>query len=376
MNGSLSFSNRYIRFGLVAVVLLFLAILVLAPATGQKTSGSTYNRAPQGYLGWYAYMEAEGKPIKRWRRPLTDLLEQPASEEPQTLLQVYSGMVSTYRAWDGEWLSDWLAAGNRFVALGINTWIEDVPFTTSQVSPFGDVIVKTRRRERLPINSDRNLLGDEFGAIVWQEERNGNAAQLYVAATPHLAANAYRYAPGNYDFLADLVTQAGGTIWVDEYIHGYKDADVVVEEVVNSWGAYLAETPIKIALIQIAILLSIFLLAQNRRLGNLTPVREPKVDNSQAYIDALAAVLHKAESTSFLVDMITKAERSRLLQALGFNKTGVEDAALQAAWTQQTGQPAEAIAPLLKSTQQPQLTESALNTWLETLRQIRQTPIQ
>ena len=83
--------------------------------------------------------------------------------------------------------------------------------------------------------------------------------------TPYLAANAYANEPGNFAFLANLVQQAGGTIYVDEYIHGYKDSDVVVEEVAGSWINYLAETPLLIAAAQVLVVLLIALLAN--RLG-------------------------------------------------------------------------------------------------------------
>lgn len=375
MNRSLSLSNHYVRIGLVALILLFLVLLLLAPATGQKTSGSTYNRAPEGYLGWYRYMADQGTPVQRWRRPLNELLEQP-STEPQTLLRIYPGIVDAYRAWNQEWLSQWLAAGNTFIALGIDAEITEAPFATRQASPFGVVVIKTRRRANLAMNSDRNLLGDEYGAIVWQPRTDATAGDFYVAPTPHLAANAYLNEPGNFAFLAALANRSAGPIWVDEYLHGFKDADVVVAETINSWGEYLAQTPVKVAALQIAILLALLLLSQNRRLGNLVTVKPPKVDNSRAYIEALAAVLHKAECTSFLVDMITRAERSHLQKSLGFHQAEIEDATLKAAWTQQTGQSSTILTPLLQPPRNvTKAADSTLWAWLQRLRHIRQITI-
>ncbi|HEY9889748.1 MAG TPA: DUF4350 domain-containing protein [Candidatus Obscuribacterales bacterium] len=374
MKAPLPLHNRYVRLGLIALGLLFLLVLLLAPATGQSTSGSTYNRAPEGYLGWFDAMTAQGTPVQRWRRPLTDLPAQ-GQETPQTLVRIYPGLVNAYQAWDSEWVNDWLAAGNTLIALGIEAPVTEAPFTTQQDSAFGPVTVKTRRREDIGVTSDRHLLGDKFGAIVWQEQHEG-AGKLYLALTPHLAANAYQNAPGNYAFLADLATQGGGTIWVDEYLHGFKEADVIATEVVNSWGEYLADTPVQVIAVQSVILLALVLLSQNRRLGNLVAVKPPKVDNSQAYIEALAAVLHKAESTPFLVDMITKAERSRLQKALGFNEAEVDEATLQTAWQQQTGQASPTLKPLLQPPRQVTLkTDAILKAWLAQLRQLRQTPL-
>ena len=368
-------TNRYVRLTLVALVLLCGLLVLLAPATGLKTSGSTYSRAPEGYMGWFDYMQAQGTPAQRWRRPISELLEQPTTE-PQTLLRIYPGLVNHYQTNYDAGIQDWLSAGNTLIDLGLNSEITAAPFTTQQSSPFGAVTIKTRRRNNLPINSDRNLLGDSYGAIVWQRPANDQPGKSWVVHTPHLAANAYLDAPGNYAFLADLATQGGGNIWVDEYLHGFKDADVVVAETVNNWGAYLARTPVKIAAIQIAILLGIFLLAQNRRLGNLATVKAPEVDNSQAYIEALAAVLRKAESTSFLIDMIAKAERSTLQKSLGFNEATTSEAALKAAWTEQTGQSGQGLNPLIQPPKTARPTsEATLKAWLAQLERIRQTPI-
>jgi len=374
MNAVPLLKNRYLRLALVALVLLFIGLALLAPATGEKTSGSTYNRAPEGYLGWYAYMETQGTPVQRWRRPVEDLLAQSPADTPQTLIRIYPGMVNAYQAWDRNWLDPWLAAGNTLIVLGLDARIVEAPFTSRLASDFGEVMIKTRRRHNLAFNNDRNLLGDEYGAVVW-ERPDHEKGRFVVALTPHLAANAYQDEPGNYAFLADLAAQAGGPIWVDEYLHGFKAAEVIVEETVNTWGAYLARTPVKIALVQLAIVLAIFLLAQNRRLGNLSTVKRAKVDNSQAYIEALAAVLHKAESTPFLVEMLTKAERSRLQAALGFHTANIDDHTLQVAWTEQTGQPPAMLTPLTTPPSRTKGVDDALKTWLDQLQRIRQTPI-
>ncbi|NER80037.1 MAG: DUF4350 domain-containing protein [Leptolyngbya sp. SIO1D8] len=374
MTQSLSFSNRFIRIGILAVLLLCLLMVILAPAAGQKTSGSTFNLAPEGYLGWYHYMEEQGIPVQRWQRPIDDLLTQDMTE-PTTLLRVYPRLVSPYIAQSREWIQTWVAAGNNLVVLGIDETIAEAPFTTRQESPQGDVIIKTRRRS-LEIPDEQQQLADKHGAVVWRNNQPDAAGAVYFAVTPHLAANAYQDAPGNYAFLADLVSETGGPVWVDEYLHGYKAADVIVEEAVNSWSAYLSRTPLKIAVVQVGILLGILLISQNRRLGNLSTVKTRQIDNSQAYIEALAAVLYKAESASFLIDMITKAERLSLQKSLGFNDANVEDKVLREAWMQQTGQSDRVLAPLFKP---PKLTakttDQILTRWLEQLRQLRQTPI-
>ncbi len=371
--------NQYVRFGLVAIAIFCGILILIAPATGQKTSGSTYNRAPEGYLGWYRYMQDQGVTIQRWRRPIADLLAT-VSDPPGTLLQVYPGIVNPHVADRQDWVQDWLAAGNNLVILGLEAPVTAVDFQSQQGSDFGSVIIKTRRRQTHSTD-DRMVLGDGYGAVVWRSLPQAEASTdavggvVFGAVTPHLAANAYRDAPGNYPLLADLVTQLPGPIWVDEYLHGYREAEAIAEAIVNSWEAYLARTPVKIVVVQLGIILLILLVAHSRRPGNLTMLKEAAVDNSRAYIEALAAVLHKAESTSFLVDMITKAERSALQRSLGLSDSQVEDAVLQKAWTDQTNQSQQAIAPLLQPPRRlAKGQDAALQQWLLRLLRMRQTP--
>ncbi|MGF1520955.1 MAG: DUF4350 domain-containing protein [Leptolyngbyaceae cyanobacterium] len=390
-------SSRGLRIALVAMVVMFGLLFFLAPATGQKTSGSTFNRAPEGYLGWYQYMEAQGAPVQRWKRPLQVLLEEDTAT-PQTLLRVYPSMIDPRRIQYNWWIEEWLEAGNDLVILGLAGPVTEAAFTTRSNSPQGAVLLDTRRRhfvlpdseqpvsegeQPLPLKREQPVLADDYGAVVWQQQLLNAEGTAYFAVTPHLAANAYRNEPGNYALLADLVTRSGGTIWVDEYLHGYIEptdeaaaTEAEEERFEGGWISYLANTPVKIAVIQIAVLVGIFLLAQNQWLGNRSRLQAPKIDNSQAYIEALAGVLHKANSTSFLVDMITKAERSVLQRSLGFNQETIEDAELRTAWTQQTGQSGQALDPLLAPPRQVQRNPDViLSQWLAQLRQIRQTPI-
>jgi hypothetical protein len=326
-------------------------------------------------------MQTQGAPIKQWQRPAQDLMTATSSEpQPQTLLRVYPGMGNAYFTYNQDWVAKWLAAGNNIVVLGVNAGLTEAPFVNRVASDQGEVVIKTRQRHT-PDTKNPSLLEDNFGAVVWiqnptsgaSDNRSNDDGQVFVAVTPHLAANAYQDAPGNYAFLANLVQRTPGTIWVDEYIHGYKLPDVVETEEIRSWEAYLAQTPIKVGVMQGLLMLGIFLLSQNRRLGNLTRLLTPPVDNSLVYIEALAAVLHKAKSTSFLVNMITKAERTSLQKSLGLAETDVEDSTLTNAWVQQTGRSPDVLIPLLYPPNTS--ADKQVLSWLAQLQQIRQVPI-
>jgi hypothetical protein len=66
-------------------------------------------------------------------------------------------------------------------------------------------------------------LGDRFGAVVW--ENNYSKGKVISATTAYLAANAYRD-EANFSYLADLVNKNRQKIYIDEYIHSYKDLHV------------------------------------------------------------------------------------------------------------------------------------------------------
>ncbi|MEM8806733.1 MAG: DUF4350 domain-containing protein [Cyanobacteria bacterium P01_G01_bin.38] len=385
---SRTFSNRYVWMGLIVVVLLGLLSVLLAP-NSRLVNGSTFNRAPNGYLGWYREMVERGIPLERWQRPYRDLPDrdraepadpvgdQPTGEQatgassPQTLIQVRPRLVDPSWIWSETWVKDWLSDGNRLIVLGINRAVTAAPFSTQQESPQGNVVVQTRRRQIFLEKDFSQILGDDSGAVVWQESRDEGT--ITFATTPYLAANAYQSETGNYEFLAALVTETDGPIWIDEYLHGYREAEDIVQDVAKDWFTYLTRTPILVAGLQIAVLMGVLILAQNQRLGTRSVIRARQVDNSQAYIQALAGVLHKAGGYRFVAEMIAKEERLHLQKALGFGEVmAVDEAVLGQAWVQKSGGSASDLRPLFKPPPfSTAAKDSSLIDWLAQLQRIR-----
>ncbi|HEY9762312.1 MAG TPA: hypothetical protein V6D07_07280, partial [Trichocoleus sp.] len=245
------------------------------------------------------------------------------------------------------------------------------PFITEHTSKAGQVKLETRRR-RIGLDQEREkaILQDGFGAIAWQmTEQKG---QIIFVVTPYLAANAYQSEPGNFAFLADLATQAKGSIWVDEYLHGYKDEDVVVKETGGTWFSYLAKTPLQVAFVQSGLVVLVAIIAQNRRLGVKQRIRSPLVDNSEAYIQALAGVLYKAESHDFVVSTLSKTERLTLQKALGLGEAPVPDETLRWAWSQATGQSAQALDSMIEEPARLRR-EQDLKAWLDHLQTLHRS---
>ena len=284
-------------------------------------------------------------------------------------------------AWESG-LSDWLERGDRLIVLTNQQSVTAAKFSSQLDSDVGEVAVDTRRRYPIknspsyrqegteisyrstPVTSEavEPLLADEYGAVVWREGQS----DVTLSTTPFLAANAYQDAAGNFAFLAELANEANGPVWVDEYLHGYKDREAVVEEVVGTWLGYLADTPLLLVAVQIGVVLLVALIAQNRRIGSKQPLLSPQVNNSEAYIKALAGVLHKANNRDFLVDTLVAAEQKSLQRALGLGEAAVSLDVLQTAWQQGTGRDVEELSVL----QAKPKGEAALQAWLRQLQSL------
>jgi hypothetical protein len=125
-------------------------------------------------------------------------------------------------------------------------------------------------------------------------------------------------------------------------------------------------------MLQLAVLLVVLIVAQNRRFGWPVRPKSRTIDNSAAYMQAMAAVLHKAQSSEFVLEVVGKAEQLRIQKALGLGGQQLLDRkTIVTAWTQQTKRPATEILSVLQVSPR-KVSESELKLWLANLQTIRQ----
>lgn len=355
-------AKRIRWLGAIALIAVVVITIIAAPGNNKLSSGSTYNRLAEGYGAWYSFMQQQKTPVQLWRKPFSDLDK---IEGTITLLRV-----NTQVNWFGleRQEEEWIKKGNNLVILGRWGQVTQADFSTRQESSVGRIKIDTRRR--VQPNSKKMLLGDRFGAIVWQE-KFGKGQAIY-STTPYLAANAYQDYPNNYKYLAQLVSQSGKPIWVDEYIHGYKDKDASEPVAERDWVTYLIQKPIFPALLQAGILLLVLIWAKNRRFGQPISLDTPIVDNSAAYIEALAGVLQKADKSDFVLDMVGSSEQMQLQKALGLGQIPVDPSILHQAWVKQTGREPAQLEQLLRlQSQKRHTSDKVLLTWLKLWQTIR-----
>jgi len=390
-------NRRFWLLGAIVITAIIIITLVFAPANNKINSGSTYNRAPDGYGAWYAFMSKRGTKVERWQKPVEDFAKNPDAKTSSTLLRVYSSSIPEAISAPEK---NWVKQGNTLVILGVDAPVTAAPFSSLIPDSAGKIKIDTGRRV---FRDKKPILGDKFGGIVW--EKTVGKGTVYFASAPHLAANAYQDFPGNYEFLAWLVTQSEGggkeiegteqalavnfiqnpiyqiqkttktinKVWVDEYIHGYKDLEIIEREFKDDLFTYLAKTPLFPVLIQGTIILVVAIFAGWKRFGQPVTLSAPQVDNSEAYIQALAGVLEKANSTDFAVETIGKAEQLQLQKALLLRQASLESESLIDAWVEQTGRKATELADLVRSPSRKQrISDRDLLAWLGKWKQIRQ----
>ncbi len=379
-----NFRQRKWLLMVMAIAVIVILTLIAAPNSGSRKndSGSTYGRSPDGYGAWYEYMSQQEISIKRWRKPFSQFIQDHGQDI--TYVQILSKadfLQGAIRLAESE--LNWVSQGNTLVIIGKYEPATAAPFESlikssipnrQQTLADRQIKIETTRRYQPPKKTKikiktKSILQDRYGAVVWQEQI-GQGKVVY-CTTPYLAANAYQDNLDNYQFLAELVDDHK-TIWVDEYIHGYKDKETIAQEQQENILSYLVKTPLYLLFIQTALMAIIAAVAAFRRFG--LPVK-PKVaiaDNSIAYIDALAGVLEKAQTTDFVVEAIAKDEQRKLQASLGLGKSLVDQASLIAAWKLQKGAESD-LSPLFKvSNAGKKISDAQLIDWMQKWQKINE----
>ncbi|PSB10983.1 DUF4350 domain-containing protein [Pleurocapsa sp. CCALA 161] len=367
--------RKWLWIGIAIAVIIILTLVAAPNSSGRKNdSGSTYGRGPDGYGAWYEYMTKKEIPIERWRKPFAQLIEE--NVQDATYLKILSKSDYLLGFIDVSSMElDWISQGNTLVVIGkyeavtAAPFISSIPYRQETLSNNQIKIATTRRFQQG--NQDQSILQDRYGAVVWQETI-GKGKIIY-CTTPYLAANAYQDNLDNYQFLADLVDDHQA-IWVDEYIHGYKDKETIAEEQQTDILSYLAQTPWFFFLIQTVLIGIVAAISAFRRFGLPNNSKMAIADNSTAYIDALAGVLEKANSTDFVVEAITKDEQRKLQQALGLGKSLVDEETLLAAYKQQRGETEVDLSQLLRvSDASKKISDAQLITWIQKWQKLNQS---
>ncbi len=358
--------SRLPFWGWALIALLCLSVIVTAAAPQSYPKGSSYDQSLNGYVQWYAFMEAQNHPIRRWRKAYDQL-----KDEGQTLIQVADVERFQNPSLESPEILDWVKQGNTLIELNWSGGVTGAPFRSELPTPKGSVQIETTRRYGTHIdNSNAVLLKDAFGGVIQSESYE--KGRIIRSVYPWIGSSIYAKKGANFQTLADLVTQRKGTIWVDEWIHGYHDIDpasaVAKAERQDLWD-YLARRPIAVMAGQGVLLLLLLLWGQNQRFGALLKITPPPRNSSEQYIQALADTLNTHGHTEYVLALLGQSLRDRLkfrLRLVGADLAGDGDGEISAEWARVTGRPASELLELLEQSRvEKRLRDSELLDWVQ-----------
>ena len=386
--------RQWFTGGILAAGLLLFTLL--SAPNNPRSDGSTYSRSPEGYGAWYAYVERSGQAIARWQKPLTALFGKDGSDYPQSDVQEISDMASQTNSPisirttliqissepDSPRLDRrWIEQGNRVILIGTPknktqpttaNFQSEIPvkFGSPSNPQSGTLKIATTRRHR-QTSTLQTLVSDSYGTLVWRTPI-GSGEIIHVLPT-FLAANAYQNEAQNFAYLQDL-TQ-GDRILMDEYIHGYRDPETAATEGKGDLSTFFVKTPIALMFFQTLVILSVLIYGKNWRFGAIRSLNPPIINNSRAYIQALAGILQKANSTDFVTSTLGQAELKKLQRTLGLGTSRIDPETILQTWTEQTGRSATEFreAFLLSSSHKDRHkkpSEAELTQWLTKIQTI------
>jgi len=359
-------------------IALILLTLINAPSSPQST-GSSYSKTPEGYGAWYEYMEKNGATIDRLRKPNNNEFFN-ANAKNTTFIQIAIDNTSFI----GQSINtNWIEKGNRWIIIGADrssskkAQATKANFTSQPNTIAGPIKIDTTRRlvkTKTAANSDtlldrqeEPLIQDDYGVLVMK--RTLGKGELIYIVPQFIAANAYQSNLANFKYLSTLAKN--DRIWIDEYLHGYRDIEAAKEEGKGSVFEFLAQTPIIILFTQLLIGISVLIYGKNWRFGQVKTIEPPPINNSLAYIQAMAGILQKANSTDFVTETLSKAEITKLQRNLGLGTAPQAPETIIKLWTQKTGRSPRDLEQIFNALhRQQKLSGAELSKWLTQLQNI------
>lgn len=363
--------KQYWQVGFLAVVAIILFTLISATGGDPRQVGSSYSIGANGYGAWYQMMVDRGVKIQRWEQPFDELAKSNKFDRFTTLLQVNSQLIEQLSLASDK--QEWVEKGNTLIILGVAAPASGISFKTDLESQSGTIRIETTRRFRAkfdpiyqstPDIKKTNIISDKSGGVI--TEFTLGKGRLILSTTPSLAANVYQDFKPNYELLAKLTTGNSQQLIVDEYIHGYRKQSTKIATKKGDVFDYLRRTPLSIVLLNLGLITLVIIWQKNRRFGKIVMPKLPEIENSEAYIQALAGILHQANSSEFVIQNIGKTQQLSWQQKLGLGTDRlVEATTLITAWENQTKLPTDDLQFVLKLvTEARRLTPKELNIWL------------
>jgi hypothetical protein len=363
--------------GLFLVFLLIIAVLAAAlallspdqPETEPLANRSVYNYGATGYRAWYLASKKAGIPILTWERSFAHLDEMPS---PATMLMVEPYTVAKtsiiFGKKEGLYLLKWVEEGNTLVLLDSfkrygSDFMADIlsldihtrkkpqhsasgfsPSQSVQIEPTQNILSSYVRQGLLSETALSFKLGNEakslFNEALQHQVLLENAYHqplmiripygkgiIILGTTADLGANRFLQGPtnDNYQFLSNLLVREKKPIFINEFIHGYTEAGDLL-------SYYQKHTPLGPIFAQFVLAFIVLLWLSFIR---WTPKPQEALElptteagtGLDAYIQSLAGIYHRTQSSSLALEPLLRRIESTLRQKFGVSLD--EEARLQ-----------------------------------------------
>ncbi|MDZ4837806.1 MAG: DUF4350 domain-containing protein [Candidatus Melainabacteria bacterium] len=286
---------------------------------------STYNDNATGLKGLFQLAQQQGDAVATWEQPYRQL------REVKGMLVVIAPTESL-QPFQAEQILAWVHNGNDLV------YIDDLSFAmTDHFARTLGVKIKNHKSltdkapdtniiptghfpelahvKNLRIASSVRLKGGEplaedgAGALLTVVKHGGG--RVLLGSCPSILANntiAKKDYWGNFQLLANWFKTAHGTIYFDEYSHGFSGGTNVF--------AYLAKGPTGLVVAQIFAILVIGVLSESQRFGAARSIESRRRISNLDFINGLSNAYRRARANPAVMEILFHSFRNRLSRAL------------------------------------------------------------
>lgn len=312
---------------------------------------STFNRRPSGYSGLAELTRKVGMASYRWQLPYRRLNQVRGTlfiVQPDDPLPSYG--VDQILAWVREgnsliYLDHFLFGFERRLIERLGFSVQIGKRLEEAALPLNDSHPAFRHARSVTVTAESRISGgvaliaDGDGGLLMT--RKYGRGQILVGVMPNLCANrrlTCRSDWPNFQLMVNLFRTTGGSIYFDEFCHGYSQAGSVF--------SFLARGPVGLISFQMALiaLTAVFSSWQRFASSETLPVTR-KISNLE-FVHGLSNTYRRAGANDLVWEILSHALGARLLRALG-TSANQADEKLSAAWSQATGQSAREMEEFL-----------------------------
>lgn len=343
-----------------------------------RQMASMFNKRATGLKAAAQLAKDVGAPVEAWERPYREL-----KDVRGTLVLITP--TESLQPFQTEQILSWVSKGNDLIytddmqfelsntvarKLGLKAKAARTPGKKSvevDIVPVGKLPelanVKTLRLESATrVDGGTPIAKDGRGAY-FTVTKFGKGRVLFGTCPSFLANNtiAKKEFWGNFQLFANFCRTTPGTIYFDEYGHGFSGGTNVF--------TYIANTPVGAVAAQIVLIIIIGVLSESQRFGAARGIEPRRKISNLEFISGLSHAYRRAKANTAVLEILFHSFKNKLSRALAVSPHEPTER-LNEAWQQSKFQSTHNLESLLKQYDEfltrRHVTDSELKTMVET----------